>query len=194
MTPDEALTHVVEKQISAAMEEVKTRLSALERSRTADVVAIKELTSQIHDIEAKMDRLTSNFRTLSGQFDSVLANFDTWRRDLMTIMTKLATLDERSHVQGERLSSLQEYTIGINDKFDELPVLVGKAIQKSKEKDEDSVVPWYADFSKWKEIGVGIAIVMTTIMTAINAAKLHDVPLPLPILPPVPSLVTPSVK
>lgn len=189
MTPEEAITNAISNEISAAMGDVKSRLSALERSRTADVVAIKELTAQIHDIEGKMDRLNSNFRTLSGQFDSVLSNFDAWRRDLVTIMSKLAVLEERSHSTIERFEAMRQFTLDMNDKFDTLPLLVGKAIQQSEDRSDDK--PWYTDFSKWKEIGVGIAIIVTTVMAAVNTVKLHDVPLVVPSASPTPVIIVP---
>jgi predicted nucleic acid-binding Zn-ribbon protein len=191
MEPKE-LALAITNEINTSMEDIKSRISALERSRTADVVAIKELTAQIHDIEGKMDRLNSNFRTLSGQFDSVLSNFDAWRRDLVSIMSKLATLEERSHNVSERFESMQAFNVSMNNKFDALPLLVGRALQHAEEKDDK---PWYYDFTKWKEIGVGIAIVVTTVFSALNAVKLHAVELP-PALHGIvlPGAVTPASK
>lgn len=183
MTNEELVEWIKQELVS-----LEARLTEIEKRKQADASNIEMLKNAIHDLEVRVEKVSISMRQLGNALEQTNISFAEWRRDLTELMLKIARLEERSMNAAAAHDRLVSVVVNLDEKLTSgLSSLEGKVDTAANRASEEvrAVLPplpqdkpWYKDTTKLKEIGAAIALILMTVMTALNTAKVDSLPKP----------------
>lgn len=166
---------------------VEVRFSKMEMEHAQSREEIRKLAMQILEMETKIEKISISFRMLSNSVENLSISFGEMTKDLNRLIVKTSTIEERfewyQQSNEEMHKQLAEMVKQTDKSLQEKMDLVVSNVDRVAPSNPDQ--PWYASTEAWKQIGAGLVIVLTALMTAWNTIKATPPPQnPAPIVSP----------